>query len=73
MVPMPTHMTLTLLAQEQQNLRRRSDLHRQKAALPAGPGRLQRVAFQLAGWGRRPAVIAGRPVRVVPVLEPSAL
>jgi hypothetical protein len=72
MVP-PTHMTLTLPTQEHHNLRRRSDLRRMPAALPPRAGRLQRVALRLAGWGRRPAVVAGRPVRLVPALEPTAL
>jgi len=27
------------------------------AALPAGPGVVQRLALRVAGWGRRPAVV----------------
>jgi hypothetical protein len=29
------------------------------AALPAGPGTLQRLGLRVAGWGRRPAVVRG--------------
>jgi hypothetical protein len=42
------------------------------AALPAGPGLLQRFAFRAAGWGRRPAVVSGRPVAATPAYLPSA-
>jgi hypothetical protein len=31
------------------------------AAVPRQPGLVQRFALQVAGWGQRPAVIAGRP------------
>jgi hypothetical protein len=43
------------------------------AALPAGPGLLQRFALRVAGWGRRPAVVAGRPAVAAPAYEPSAV
>ncbi len=35
------------------------------AALPAGPGAIQRFALRVAGWGRRPAVVR-RPAAVAP-------
>jgi hypothetical protein len=35
------------------------------AAVPAGPGAVQRFALWVAGWGRRPAV-ARRPAAVAP-------
>jgi len=38
-----------------------ADPRRLLAALPPEPGVLQRFAFRVAGWGRRPAVVAGRP------------
>jgi hypothetical protein len=43
------------------------------AALPAEPGLLQRFAFRAAGWGRRRAVVSGRPVTAAPAYEPSAV
>ena len=43
------------------------------AALPAGPGTIQRFALRVAGWGRRPAV-APRPAALLPrAYRPSAI
>jgi hypothetical protein len=73
MVPQPTDMTLIFIASRQRDLRPRSDRHRVYAIQPATPGLLQRFAFRLAGWSRRPAMVAGRPVQVASALELSAL
>ena len=35
------------------------------AAVPAGPGAVQRFGLRVAGWGRRPAV-ARRPAALAP-------
>jgi hypothetical protein len=43
------------------------------ATAPRDPGILQRFALRAAGWGRRPAVVAGRPAVAVPAYEPAAL
>ena len=43
------------------------------AAVPAGPGAVQRFALRVAGWGRRPAV-APRPAALLPrAYRPSAI
>jgi hypothetical protein len=50
-----------------------AERHRLVAALPAGPGALQRLALRAAGWGRRPAV-APRPAALLPrAYRPSAI
>jgi hypothetical protein len=35
------------------------------AAVPAGPGAVQRFALRVAGWGRRPAAVR-RPAALAP-------
>jgi len=70
MIPVDTARALT--RQRYLELLRDAERGRLIAALPAGPGRLQRFAFRIAGWGRRPAVVSGRPVAAAPACEPSA-
>jgi hypothetical protein len=70
MIPIDTARALT--QERHHQLRRDAERCRLVAALPAGPGRLQRLAFLVAGWGRRPAVVSGRPVVAAPAYEPSA-
>jgi hypothetical protein len=56
-----------------QELLAEAERHRLIAALPAGPGTLQRLALQVAGWGRRPAV-APRLAALLPrAYRPSAI
>jgi len=50
-----------------------ADRHGLLAARPAGPGRLQRFAFLVAGWGRRSAVVTGHRAVVRSACEPSAI
>ena len=47
-----------------QELLAEAERHRLIAAVPAGPGTLQRFALRVAGWGRRPAV-APRPAALL--------
>jgi hypothetical protein len=48
-----------------QELLAAAESRRLAAALPAGPGTIQRLALRVAGWGRRPAV-APRPAGLAP-------
>jgi hypothetical protein len=47
--------------------------HRLIAALPAGPGPLQRLALRVAGGGRSPAVAPGPAARWTRPYRPSAI
>ena len=56
-----------------QELLAEAERHRLLAALPAGPGTLQRLAPRVAGWRRRPTV-APRPTALLPwAYRPSAI
>jgi hypothetical protein len=68
----PIDMARVLTQERHRELRRDAARCRLVAALPAGPGRVQRFAFLVAGWGRRPAVVSGRPVVAAPAYMPSA-
>ena len=61
----PTYMARELADGRHQELLAEAKRHRMIAALPAGPGTIQRLALQMAGWGRRPAV-APRPAALTP-------
>jgi hypothetical protein len=69
----PVDMARTLTQDRHKEMLRDADRRRLLAALPAGPGLVQRFALRAAGWGRRPAVVSGRPVAAAPTYEPSAL
>jgi hypothetical protein len=56
-----------------QELLAEAERRRLVAALPAGPGALQRLFLRVAGWGRRPEV-AHRPAALLPwAYRPSAI
>jgi hypothetical protein len=69
----PVDMARTLTHDRHQEMLRDAERRRLIAALPAGPGPLQRFAFRVVGWGRRPAVVSGRPVAAAPTCQPSAI
>jgi hypothetical protein len=69
----PTYMTLALADGRHQELLAEADRRRLLAAVPREPGLLQRFALRAAGWGRRPALVAGRPAVVPPAYEPLAV
>jgi hypothetical protein len=60
----PTYMARGLADRRRQELLPGAE-RRLVAALPAGPGAIQRFALRVAGWGRRPAVVR-RPAAVAP-------
>ena len=62
---MPIYMARGLADGRHQELLAEAERHRLIAALPAGPGTLQRLALRVAGRGRRPAV-ARRPAAAAP-------
>jgi hypothetical protein len=69
----PVYMARGLADGRHQELLAETERHRLVAALPAGPGTLQRLALRVAGWGRRPAV-APRPAALLPrAYRPSAI
>jgi len=61
----PTYMARELADRQHQELLAEAQRHRMIAALPAGPGTIQRLALRVAGWGRRPTV-ALRPAGLAP-------
>jgi len=61
----PIYMARGLADGRHQELLAEAERHRMTAALPAGPGTIQRLALRVAGWERRPAV-APRPAGLVP-------
>jgi len=54
----PTYMARGLADGRHRELLAEAERRRLTAALPAGPGTMQRLALRVAGWGRRPAVTA---------------
>jgi hypothetical protein len=58
---MPIYMARDLAEGRHQDLLAEAQRRRLLAAVPRRPGLLRRFALQAAGWGRRPAVTAGRP------------
>jgi hypothetical protein len=69
----PTYMARGLADGRHQELLAEAQRRRLAAAVPAGPGAVQRFALRVAGWGRRPAV-AGRPAApVLPSYGPLAI
>jgi hypothetical protein len=61
----PIHIAHRLADGRHQELLAEAERRRLVAALPAGPGTLQRFARRVAGWGRRPAVVR-RPAAPAP-------
>lgn len=61
----PIYMARGLADGRCQELLAGAERHRLRAALPAGPGTLQRLALRVAGWERRPAVAPG-PAALLP-------
>jgi hypothetical protein len=61
----PIYMARELADGRHQELLAEAERHRMIAALPAGPGTIQRLALRVVGWGRRPAV-APRPAALAP-------
>ena len=61
----PIYMARGLADGRRQELLAGAERRRLVAALPAGPGAIQRFALRVAGWGRRPAVVR-RPAAVAP-------
>jgi hypothetical protein len=55
-------LAFALMKDRQRELQRVAERHRPGAAQPGTPGGLPRFALGAAGWGRRPAVVAGRLV-----------
>ena len=51
-----------LVKDRQRSLLAEAERHRLLAQRQVEPGRLQRLALRVAASGRRPAVVAGRPV-----------
>ena len=51
-----------LVKDRRRSLLAEAERHRLRAHQAAEPGRLQRLALRVAASGRRPAVVAGRPV-----------
>ena len=61
----PIYMARGLAVGRHQELPAEAERRRLIAAVPAGPGAVQRFALRVAGWGRRPAV-APRPAVLLP-------
>jgi hypothetical protein len=61
----PIYMAQGLVNGRHQELLAEAERRRLIAALPAGPGGIQRFALRVAGWERRPAV-APRPAGLAP-------
>jgi hypothetical protein len=61
----PIQMARGLADGRHQELLAEAERRRLIAAVPAGPGAVQRLALRVAGWGRRPAVIR-RPAAPAP-------
>jgi len=61
----PIYMTQGLASGRRQERLAGTERRRLIAAVPAGPGTIQRFALRVAGWGRRPAVVR-RPATVAP-------
>jgi len=62
-----------LVRSRHQELLAEAGRRRLVATAPRDPGLLQRFALRAAGWGRRPAVAAGRRAAAGPAYEPAAL
>jgi hypothetical protein len=69
----PIYMARDLAEGRHQDLLAEAQHRRLLAAVPRQPGLLQRFALQLAGRGRRPAVIAGRPAAASAYGTPAAI
>jgi hypothetical protein len=61
----PIYMARGLADGRHRELLAEAERRRLIAAVPAGPGAVQRFALRVAGWGRRPAVV-GRPAALAP-------
>jgi hypothetical protein len=61
----PIYMAQGLANGRRQERLAETERRRLIAAVPAGPGAIQRFALRVAGWGRRPAV-AGGPAALAP-------
>ena len=62
-----------LAGRRHQALLAEAERHRLIAALPAGPGTLQRFALREAGGGQRPAVAPGPAALLPRSYRPSAI
>jgi hypothetical protein len=69
----PVYKTRGLADGRHQELLAEAERHRLIAALPAGPGTLQRLALRVAGRGRRPAVAPSPAVLLPRAYRPSAI
>ena len=61
----PNHLARELADCRHQELLAEAQRRRLIAAVPAGPGAVQRLALRVASWGRRPAVVR-RPAAPAP-------
>lgn len=59
------YMARGLAEGRHQELLAEAERRRLIAAVPAGPGAVQRFALRVAGWGQRPAVVR-RPAALAP-------
>ena len=68
----PIHMARGLADGRHQELLAEAERRRLIAAVPAGPGAVQRFALRVAGWGRRRAVVR-RPALAPRACGPLAI
>lgn len=61
----PIYMARGLVDGRHRELPAEAERRRLIAALPAGPGAVQRFALRVAAWGRQPAVVR-RPAALAP-------
>jgi hypothetical protein len=61
----PINMARGLADDRRPGLLAEAERRRLVAAVPAGPGAVQRFALRVAGWGRRPAVVR-QPAALAP-------
>jgi hypothetical protein len=68
MLILPTDITHALIEDRPRDGCRVVDRYGLGEVLPSRPGLLQRLAFRAAGWGRPPAMMAGRRVAATSAL-----
>jgi hypothetical protein len=69
----PIYMARGLAEGRHQELLAEAERRRLIAAVPAGPGTVQRFALRVAGWGRRPAVVRRPAARAPRAYGPLAI
>ena len=69
----PIYLAQGLADGRHQELLAGAERRRLVAALPAGPGTIQRFALRVAGWGRRPAVVRRPAAAGPPAYGPLAI